>query len=161
MDYLNADRSGAPIDVPVSDRLNLPGNWVTIAFDHKISDSAGHLGADGTTICNGARYAHGVLDLWLVGFGLGVEIQLRSFETDPSGNRLETHLPHEFYTSVDNSPVSDDGQPLYPRTTHHRWPVMAYVNSGHRLGIEIAQWPHDLSQPVGQIQKAQIQMNLW
>lgn len=164
MDYLNIDRQGPPIDVPPSDRLNLPGNWVDVVFDHDISDTAGHhSNSGGASICNGPRYCHGVLDLWLVGFAVNTEIQIRSYEIDAStGATVETHLPHEFYTSSVPSPTDEAGNDLYPRTTHHRWPVMAYVNSGHRLRVQISQWPHDLAAaPAGQIVKAQAQLNMW
>lgn len=161
-EYLNVDRQGDPIPVPVSDRLVLPGNWVTVVFDHDISDSAGHhSSSDLASVCNGPRFCHGSLDLWLADFASGTEIQIRQHEVDTTGDRAETHLPHEFNTSSVPVPTDGNGDPLYPRTTHHRYPVISYVNSGHRLRFELSQWPADLSAPVGHIVKAQFVANMW
>lgn len=155
-DYLNTDRQGAPIPVPPSDRLNLPGVWVPVRFDHDIADPAGHHSGDSPLIGSGAaRYLSGVLDLKLQGFASGVEVQIRQYEEE-SGVRVETHLAHEFNTSPVPVPTDENGEPLYPRTTHHRYPVFSKINAGHRLGIEISQWPADLSAPDGLIVQAQL-----
>lgn len=149
-DYLNAVWSGSPIPVLPSDRLNLPGKWVPFKFDYEYADS-------GNRHTNGSKYIlnsgtgiffDGVLDIWFQDFDPLTEIQIRQFE-DEDGTRAETDYPHEFYTSSGNNPA-------YPRTTHHRYPVWSYVNSGHAFGVECSQWPSDPDATTGIIVKAQI-----
>lgn len=153
MAYLNAVWNGSPISVPRSDRLDLPGNWVPFKFDYEYSDGGGdHTNGSKYILNNGPAYVKGVLDIWLVDFDPEVEIQIRQFEDDVNGNRVETDMPHEFYTSR-TSTGSD-----YPRTTHHRYPVFTYVNDGHKFGIECSQWSDDINATVGLISKAQIRI---
>ena len=157
-DYLNTEWTGDPVPVPPSDRLNLPGVWVSVRFDHDIADAAGHHSGDSPLIGNGAgRCLSGVLDLKLQNFASGVELQIRGYEVDAvTGVRVETHMAHEFNTSPVPVPVGEEGDPLYPRTTHHRFPVFSKINAGHRFGIELSQWPADLSAPDGVIVEAQL-----
>lgn len=153
--YLNAEWRGDPIAVPWSDRLNLPGNWRSVRFDHEYADSNGVHTNGGEYVLNGGPlFIIGVLDLWLVDFAINAEIQIRQYEDDSSGNRLETGYAHEFYTA-------DHDSPDYPSTTHHRYPVFSYVNSGHRFGIELSQWTPDANSPTGYIKKAHIQAKLF
>lgn len=157
MDYLNTDWQGDPIPVPVSDRLNLPGVWVSVRFDHDIADPAGHHSSGSPLIGNGAgRYLSGVLDLKLQNFASGIELQIRGYEVDGTGARVETHMAHEFNTSPVPVPTDGNGVPLYPRTTHHRYPIFSKINAGHRFGVELSQWPADLSAPDGAIVEAQL-----
>lgn len=155
-EYLNIAWTGTPIAVPVSDRLNLHGNWTSIRFDDDIADAAGHHTAGSPLIGNGAaRVVNGKLLLRLEGFTPGVEIQVRQYEVRADGSRAETHEPDEFYTSPIPPDTGEDGEPLYPARTHKHLHVWSYVNAGHRLGVEISQWPHDLTAPAGVIAYAQ------
>lgn len=155
-DYLNITRQGSPISVPPSDRLNLPGEWRSIGFDTDISDGAGHHSGTSPLIGNGsARVVNGKLLLRLENFAPGVEIQVRQYEVRADGSRAETHEPHEFYTSPIPPDTGEDGEPLYPARTHKHIHVWSYVNAGHRLGVEVSQWPHDLTAPAGVIAFAQ------
>lgn len=154
-EYLNIAWQGAPIAVPPSDRLNLPGNWVDIRFDRDIADSAGHHASGSALFGVGPRFVNGKLLLRLQGLAPGTELQLRQYEVNTSGARVETHEPHEFYTSAKPVPLGPDGQPLYPARTHHHYHVWSYVNSGHRFGLELSQWPGDPSAPTGVIAFAQ------
>ncbi|MBT2213453.1 hypothetical protein [Actinomadura sp. NEAU-AAG7] len=155
-EYLNVQYAGTPVPVPPSDRLNLPGEWVDVTFDTEIADAAGHHNNNGgPSVAFGPRYCLGTLDLWLVDFDVNTEIQIRSYEVNSSNySRAETHMPHEFYTA---NPTGGPN-PSYPRTTHHRYPVFAYVNAGHYLRFEISQWPADLTATTGTITKAQAQL---
>lgn len=156
-DYLNIARNGTPLAVPASDRLNLPGNWTPVRFDTDIADAAGHHAGDSPLIGNGgARIINGKLLLRLEGFAPGVELQVRQYEVRADGSRAETHEPNEFYTSATPVPVGPDGQPLYPVRTHRHEHVWSYINPGHRLGVELSQWPHDLSAPTGTVAFAQL-----
>lgn len=152
-EYLNADYIGDPIPVPRSDRLNLPGIWVPFKFDHEYADSAGVHTNGSKYITGGPIFIDGALDIWFQDFSPLTEIQIRQFEDETDGSRAETHLPHEFYTSSGDNPN-------YPRTTHHRYPVWSYVNSGHRFGIECSQWAADPNAETGHIIKAQIMVRL-
>jgi hypothetical protein len=142
MDYLNTEWLGDPILVGRSDRLHLPGNWTTFLFDHDISDTANqHSSSDPASVGTGARYCHGVLDYQLIGGDLGRECQIRQYEIDGSGARVETAKQHEFYLSDKPIPTDPDtGEPLFPKSTHQRYPVMANINAGHRLRVEITYW---------------------
>lgn len=158
-DYLNIVLEGGPISVPPSDRLNLPGEWRQIVFDHDISDGGGHHVGASPLIGNGgaARIVNGKLILRLEDFQPGVELQLRQYEVDAdTGDRLETHEPDEFYTASEPPPVDADGSYLYPPRTHRHEHVFSYINSGHQFGLEISQWPHDLSAPTGIVAFAQL-----
>lgn len=156
-EYLNVAWTGTPIAVPPSDRLNLPGAWRSVAFNDDIADAAGHHSAGSPLIGNGsARVVNGKLLLRLENFAPGVEIQVRQYEVRVSdGARVETHEPHELYTSPIPPDTGEDGEPLYPARTHKHIHVWSYVNAGHRLGVEISQWPHDLTAPAGVIAYAQ------
>lgn len=156
MDYLNVALKNSTIAVPPSDRLNLPGEWQSIIFDTDIADGAGHHSGSSPLIGSGAaRIINGKLLLKLDGFQPGVEIQVRQYEVNSSGDRVETHDPDEFYTAATPPDTDEQGNYLYPPRTHKHLHVWSYVNSGHRLGIELSQWPHDLSAPVGTIAFAQ------
>lgn len=160
-EYLNTEWTGSPVTVQRSDRLNLPGHWTTFVFNHDISDSYGYHTDSNGYIGNGTpRFIHGVLDYQLIGGNLGEECQIRSYEVDASGARVETHKPHEFYLS--SRPVPTDpstGEELYPKSTHQRFPIMSYLNTGHRLAIEITRW--DLDGPELTINQAQFTGNFW
>lgn len=151
MSYLNAIWTGNPINVGRSDRLDLPGVWVPFKFDYAYA-GGDLLIKNSTCFLSGSCYVDGVLDIWFVDFDPEVEIQIRQFENDANGNRLETDYPHEFYTS--RTSLGED----YPRTTHHRYPVWSYVNSGHKFGIECSQWSDNSDATVGHITKAQIRL---
>jgi hypothetical protein len=153
-EYLNAVWSGSPISVPWSDRLNLPGNWVPFKFDTEYADSGGmHTNGSKYFINGGPWFIDGVLDIWFQDFDPLTEIQIRQFEDESDGTRAETGYPHEFYTSSGDNPN-------YPRTTHHRYPVFSYVNSGHKFGVECSQWAANPNATTGLIIKAQIQARL-
>ncbi|GAA4082933.1 hypothetical protein [Actinomadura miaoliensis] len=155
-EYLNTTWTGDAIAVPPSDRLRLPGRWVPIRFDTDVSDAAGHHSGDSPLICNGPRYLDGKLVLRLEDFGTSVELQIRQYEVSAAGDRVEEHEPHEFYTSAVPVPTGGDGNPLYPARMHYHYHVFSYVNSGHRFGLEISQWPSDPSAaPTGKLVKAQ------
>ena len=160
-EYLNTQWTGAPISVPPSDRLNLPGKWVAVTFDDDIADAAGHHSGSSPLVCTGPRYLVGKLIVRLEDFAPGTELQIRQYEVNSSGARTETHEPHEFYTAATPPPTGEDGAPLYPARTHYHYHVQSYVNSGHRLGFEISQWPKDLSAPVGKIAFAQFVGFMW
>jgi hypothetical protein len=144
-DYLNTEWTGSPLLVARSDRLNLPGQWTTFLFDHDISDTANqHTSTDQASVGVGPRYCHGRLDYQLIGGNLGEEIQIRTYEVNTSGARVETSKPHEFYLSAREIPTDPDtGEPLYPKSTHQWAPIVANINSGHRLRIEITRWDPD------------------
>lgn len=152
-EYLNAAWNGSPIPVPRSDRLNLPGIWVPFKFNHEYADSGGVHTNGSKYILGGPIFVDGVLDIWFQDFDPGTEIQIRQFEDETDGSRAETDYAHEFYTSGYSNPS-------YPRTTHHRYPVWSYVNSGHRFGIECSQWAADPDATTGVILKAQIRVRI-
>lgn len=155
-EYLNIAWNGGPLPVPPSDRENLPGNWTQVRFDTDIADAAGHHSGSSALFGNGPRFVNGKLLLRLEGFEPGVELQVRQFEVNSSGARVETHEPDEFYTSPKPVPVDALGDPLYPARTHKHLHVWSYVNHGHRLGVEVAQWPADpATAPTGVIAFAQ------
>jgi len=157
MDYLNIAYNGTPISVPPSDRLSLPGEWRAVRFDTDIADAAGHHASGSPVFGVGPRVINGKLLLRLEGFTPGVEIQVRQYEVTTSGDRVETHEPDEFYTSPIPPDVDENGVPLYPARTHKHLHVWSYINSGHRLGVEISQWPHDPgAAPTGVIAYAQL-----
>lgn len=161
--YLNAEWRGDPIAVPWSDRNDLPGQWRSVRFDYEYADSNGvHTNGSEYVLNSGPLFIMGTLDLWLTDFAPNAEIQIRQYEDDLNGNRDETGYPHEFYTADHDSPDdNNDGIPDYPRTTHYRYPVFSYVNSGHRFGIELSQWTPDPASPTGFIKKAHIQAKLF
>jgi hypothetical protein len=144
-DYLNCEWTGDPIPVARSVRFPLVTHWTTFTFDHDISDSAGlHSAGDQASIGAGPRFVHGVLDYQLYGGAMSEEVQIRSYEVDGSGERVETHKPHEFYLSaIPPEADPDTGEYLYPKSTHQRWPVFSNINAGHRLRVEITHWSHD------------------
>lgn len=144
MEYLNMywhASIGTEIQVKKSDILNLPGHWTTpgIPLSSDIADAANHHSAV-TILGHGARHCHGVLDFQLIGGELGEEIQLRTYETNADGERLETHQGCEFNLGMVPIPEDSEGNPLYVKSTHHRYPIVAYINSGHYLKWEITAW---------------------
>lgn len=158
MEYLNTEWTGSPLPVPVSDRLNLPGNWTDVQFDHDIADSYGHHSGSSQYLGNGGpgRFVCGKLALRLEDFAPGVEIQIRQYEIDAdTGARVETHEPQELYTSAHPVPVDENGVPLYPARTHVHFHVWSYINTGHKLGVEVSQWPEELTYPTGHVAWAQ------
>lgn len=151
--YVHVDRTGSPLTVPPSDRLDLPGNWVDVVFDHDISDSFDHHPTGSASFINGrtaGAYAWGTLDLRLEGFAPDIEIQIRTFEVDTGGGVVETHEPMQ----VHNDPPHPADWPDIPLTCHVRFPIAAYVNAGHLLRAQVAQWPADQTAPAGRIVKA-------
>lgn len=144
MDYLNTSWSaGTELVVGKSHITN--GNYITdwttfaIPLSADVADAANHHSSP-TVLGHGPRYCHGVLDYQLIGGEYGEEIQIRTYETDADGNRLETHRPHEFYLSDSVIPVDANGNPLYTKSTHQRFPIVDYINSGHYLKCEITAW---------------------
>lgn len=156
-DYLNVAWKGTPIPVPPSDRLSLPGNWVQVRFNQDISDAAGHHVSGSPLFGRGPRFVNGKLLLRLEGFAPGVEVQVRQYEVNAAGTRVETHEPDEFYTSPIPPDMDEAGVPLYPARTHKHLHIWSFVNSGHRLGVEVSQWPHHPTEaPTGTIAFAQV-----
>ncbi|GGV34281.1 hypothetical protein GCM10010182_67730 [Actinomadura cremea] len=155
-DYLNIAWQGSPIPVPPSDRLNLPGHWADVRFDQDIADAAGHHAAGSHLFGKGPRFINGKLLLRLEGFTPGVEIQVRTYEVRADGSRVEGHEPDEFYTSPIPPDSDEAGNYLYPARTHKHLHIWSYINTGHRLGVELSQWPHGpASAPTGVIAFAQ------
>lgn len=151
MDYLNTSVSDAGQSVGkshIDSNGNYITNWTTFAvpLSADVSDAANHHSSP-SVFGRGARYCHGFIDYQLIGGDLGEEIQIRTYETDTAGSRLETHRPHEFYLSA--SPIPDDGNgnPLYVKSTHQRYPIQSFINSGHYLKAEITAWG-DPAKPV-------------
>lgn len=147
--------------VPRSDALNLPGHWLTftVPLVEDIADSANHHDSP-VNFGYGPRYCNGVLDYQLIGGNPGEEVQIRTYEVDSSGNKVETHHPHEFYLGTRPIPVDPDtGLPAYEKSTHQRFPIFDYINYGHKLRIEITRW--DLDGEEMYINYIQFMANYW
>ena len=147
-EYLNTEWLGADIPVDRSVRLPLVTAYTTFRFDHDISDSGGMHDADGpdfASVGNGqARFFSGALDYQLLGGAMSEEVHIRTVEVDSAGSIVETHKPHEFYLASTPPPIDPDtGQYLYPKSTHQRFPIFSYINSGHRLRFQVTHWVQD------------------
>jgi hypothetical protein len=146
-EYLNTEWLGADVFVDRSVRFPLSTVYTTFTFDHDISDTSGmhdDNGPDYASIGNGQpRYFSGVLDYQLLGGAMSEEVHIRTVEVDAAGGIVETHKPHEFYLSAIPPETDENGEYLYPKSTHQRWPVFSNINAGHRLRIQVTHWTHD------------------
>lgn len=160
LEYVNVYNDSAAVSFSPSNRNNLPGNWAKIQFNAEYADADNNHANPGPYVAVASGYLSGILDLRVQDCATNTELQIRSFEDAlTSATRLETHEGPEYYTAHDGHPDTwVDGD--YPRNTHLRVPVFAYVNAGHRLGFEISQWPHSLSSPACRVVKAQFQGTL-
>lgn len=142
-EYLNTIRTGPDSTVGKSrvENGSYITDWTTFAIplSGDVSDAANHHNAV-QNFGHGARFCHGILDFQLIGGDLGEEIQIRTYEVDGSGARVETHKPHEFYLGTNPIPVNENGDPEYVKSTHQRYPIQSFINSGHYLRAEITAW---------------------
>lgn len=158
VEYVNVYSTASQSFEP-SDRNNLPGKWRVITFDSEYADADGNHANPGPYVANGTGFVSGTLDLRVQDCATNTELQVRSFESDSAGTRKETHEGPEVYTAHQSHPdTAVDGS--YPRNTHVRIPIFSYINSGHRLGFEISQWPSSLSFPDCRVVKAQFQATI-
>lgn len=155
LEYVNVYSTASQPFEP-SDRENLPGKWRSISFTSEYADADNNHANPGPYVANGTGYVSGVLDLRVQDCATNTELQVRSYENDSAGTRRESHEGPEVYTAHQGHPdTAVDGS--YPRNTHVSIPVFSYVNSGHKLGFEISQWPSSLSSPDCRVVKAQFQ----
>jgi hypothetical protein len=164
MTYLNVDRTGAPLSVPIMDRT-VGGPGTAIVFDRSISDSGNHWGGtgDAATVCKGGSVGYlvkGVLDLRLEDFTTGTELQIWQVEMQ-SGQQVEKGQPHEDYAPTEHDDLPRGDPDHDPSVKHIRYPVFAYVNSGHTLQFRITQF-HDSAEGwrIGVIAYAQCMLEI-
>lgn len=161
--WLNVDYIGAEVPVPTTNPLEPadPGTWTTIKFNRVIANNTPGLFESPYTLLRGGT-GKGMLvsadiSLLLKDFPgtNGSQCQIRKYELDASGRRVETGKHHEFQTQSEHS------DPNRRETTHFTWHFNAFVNPGHQLRVEMTQFHDSDGWPDGFIKEAQAELIIW